>query len=384
MQIKNKSGHFCFISSMAGSPWGGSEELWSQAALRLSAQGHQISQSVFWWPQLSPHVLAVKKAAAETLIWKTHNSRNLLARLWQKLKWRFNSEDERRKWLRRQAPDLTVISQGGSSDGLEWMKICRELNMPFVTVLHCNHEGWWPSDETAETMAQVYHAARKLFCVSRHNLELLECHIGEPVPGAEVIWNPCKVFANKPPAWPDEKIKMKLACVARLEPVAKGQDLLLKVLALPQWRARPVELNIYGSGPNENGLRKLAETLQLNNVHFHGHVGDTQKIWSQNHLLVLPSRYEGLPLVLVEAMWCERPAVVTDVGGNAELCTDGETGFVAAAPAVNLVAEALERAWNRRDELPNMGKAAHARVDKLVAKDAVGDFCTRLIELAKI
>jgi glycosyltransferase involved in cell wall biosynthesis len=81
-------------------------------------------------------------------------------------------------------------------------------------------------------------------------------------------------------------------------------------------------------------------------------------------------------------MWCARPAVVTDIGGNAEMCVDGETGFVAAAPTVGLLDEALERAWNRRDELENMGKLARARVEQLVPKDPVEDFCIKLIECA--
>ena len=71
--------------------------------------------------------------------------------------------------------------------------------------------------------------------------------------------------------------------------------------------------------------------LQLKNVHFRGHVNDIRAIWEQNHLLVLPSRYEGLPLALVEAMWCGRPAVVTDVGGNAELCVGKRNGICRAS-----------------------------------------------------
>ena len=42
----------------------------------------------------------------------------------------------------------------------------------------------------------------------------------------------------------------------------------------------------------------------------------------RNHLLVLPSRAEGTPIALVEAMICARPAVVTDVGGNVEWLED--------------------------------------------------------------
>src|ERR1051326_7471309 len=230
-------------------------------------------------------------------------------------------------------------------------------------------------------VAKAYRAAQKVFCVSRHNLDLLECQIGEPLPNAVIVWNPYNVSPNEPPPWPQGNI-CKLACVARLEPAAKGQDVLLKALAQPQWRNRAAELNLYGAGPFEHSLRQLVERLQLRNVHFRGHIADVNAIWEQNHILVLPSRLEGLPLSLVEAMFCARPAIVTDVGGNAELCVDGETGFVAAAPALSLLEQTLERAWNHRDEWQRMGMAPRELVQRVVPKDPVGDFCGEILKCA--
>jgi glycosyltransferase involved in cell wall biosynthesis len=159
---------------------------------------------------------------------------------------------------------------------------------------------------------------------------------------------------------------------------AKGQDLLLQILVHPRWRSRPLEVNFCGEGLHEAGLRRMADVLKVNNVHFRGHVTDIRTVWEHNHILVLPSRYEGLPLALVEAMWCERPAVVTDVGGNAELCVDNETGFIAPAATVSSFGCALERAWERRKEWAQMGQAARVRVERQVPKDPIGQFCERL------
>jgi glycosyltransferase involved in cell wall biosynthesis len=253
-----------------------------------------------------------------------------------------------------------------------------ELRLPFVTIVHCNSDALWPSDESSGDMASAYRAAKVVFCVSRHNLELLECQIGEALTNSQIVWNPFNVPGGEPTAWPANDGIWKLACVGRLDPGAKGQDLLFHTLSQPQWSGRPVEINLYGSGPCENSLRRLMKKLKLRSVHFHGYTNDVKAVWAQNHLLVLPSRFEGLPLALVEAMWCGRPAVVTDIGGNAELCVDGETGYVAAAPAVSLVAETMERAWNDRDRWQNMGVAAGARVRSLLPKDPVGDFCEQL------
>jgi glycosyltransferase involved in cell wall biosynthesis len=283
------------------------------------------------------------------------------------------------EWLREQNPDLVVISQGGNSDGLPWMQFCLNSGVPFIALVQSNSEHWW-RDSGAE-LAEAYRAARKVFCVCRHNLELLECQIGELLPNSAVVWNPYNVSPNQPPAWPKSDI-WRLACVARLEPAAKGQDLLLRVLARPQWRNRTVEINLYGTGPSEHSLTRLAQRLRLNNVHFRGHIPDVKAIWQQNHILVLPSRLEGLPLALVEAMLCARPAVVTDVGGNAELCVDGETGFVAAAPVMCILEQTLERAWNYRHEWQRIGAAARIRAERLIPSDPIGDFCLEILECA--
>jgi len=377
-----KTGRFVFISTMSGSPWGGSEELWSQAALRLHQEGHEVSASVVWWPQLSSKVASLAEQGVD-VVTQTRPHPSLPVKVWRRIKIQLGIVRPEFSWLRRQQPNLVVISQGYTQDGLEWMKYCSESSLPFVTIVQCNSEIVWPTDQTGSDMARAYRAAKKVCCVSRHNLELLRSQIGEALPNAEVVWNPFNVPADPPTAWPKETGVWKLACVARLAPAAKGQDLLFQVLAQPRWRDRPVEVNLYGAGPCEQSLKRLANRWQLSHVHFRGHVANITDIWQHNHLLVLPSRCEGLPLALVEAMWCGRPAVVTDIGGNAEMCVDGETGFVAAAPALGLLEQTLERAWNRRDDWQNMGKLARARAEQLVPKDAAGDFCRLLMECAE-
>lgn len=370
---------FVFVSTMFGVPWGGSEELWSQTALRLHQAGHKVSASVVWWPQLPPKVSRLAEQGVD-VVRQSPPQPSLPGKIWRKIKNQFGMASPDASWLRRKQPDLVVISQGYNQDGLQWMKLCLEAGLPFVSIVHCNYENWWPADKTSGDLALTYRAAKKVFCVSRQNLKLLECQIGESLPNASVVWNPFNVPAAQPPPWPKENGTWKLACVARLDPAAKGQDLLIQVLSQNKWRELPLEVNFFGGGPCEQSLKKMADRLRLKNVHFRGHVADVRKIWEENHLLVLPSRFEGLPLALVEAMCCARPALVTDIGGNAEMCLDGETGFVAAAPVLGLLEQTLEQAWNRRQEWESMGKAARARVERLVPVDPVGDFCGQLME----
>ena len=272
---------FAFVSTMADWPWGGSEELWSQTALELKRAGHDVLGSVVHRPQLSEKVLQLAKQGVRIV---THPSYRvgLTGRIWNKLTLRHRRSYERLKQFR---PDLVIISQGHNSGGFAWAKICREAKIPYVLIVHCNSEHWWFEDRELEEAAAAYRAARKVFCVSRSNLNLLRMQLGDPIENGEIVWNPYKVSPQSIPAWPTENGRWRLACVARLDPAAKGQELLLQVLARPEWRRRPIELNFFGEGPHELALRRLAQMLQLDQVHFHGQVSDIEAVWKQNHLL---------------------------------------------------------------------------------------------------
>jgi glycosyltransferase involved in cell wall biosynthesis len=144
-----------------------------------------------------------------------------------------------------------------------------------------------------------------------------------------------------------------------------------------------VSVSFFGAGVNGQALRDLAVRLGAGHVTFHGHVGDVASIWATHHALVLPSRTEGLPLALVEAMMCGRFGIVTSEGGTAEIVEDGRTGFVAAAARVAEFDAAMERAWAVRDEWPSIGLAAGTAVRTLVPADPIASFSADLLTLAQ-
>ena len=366
---------FAFVTTMGLYPWGGSEELWHRAAVRLKQEGHEVLASVVFWPKLSEKVAGMKDKGIE-LQARHDYPRTMSRRIWNKVsRHRFRCYSE----VKRFKPDLVVISQGHNAGGFDWAKMCQDAKIPYVMIVQCNCDTWWFGDHLLDSALASYTQAKRVFCVSQGNLDLLRMQLGgDSLLHAEVVWNPWNVSCETPPAWPDHANGWRLACVARIEPAAKGHDMLFRTLALPEWRARVVELNLYGAGRDDLTVRRYAEMLQLKNVSFRGHVKDVRSIWEENHLLVMPSRFEGLPLALVEAMWCARPALVTDVGGNAEVCVDGVTGFVATAATLASVSDTLERAWDRRNDWESMGKAARSRVEELVPNDPIGVFCERL------
>lgn len=381
MKVKQQVKRLAFVSTMAGAPWGGSEELWSQTALRLRASGHHVVASVVKWPFTHSRLREMGDMGVGVLFRKARTSRAM--RLLRRC---FSTNSIQRldrvsvDWLRREAPDLVVISQGYTWDGLVWMLACMELRIRYRVIIHANYEGWWPTDVELPLIRKALGGAEVIYCVSHANWELLGMQCGLLLHNAKIVVNPWKVDSTAPVAWPADTGMVEIACVGRLDPRAKGQDVLFCLLAQAKWRERPIRLNVYGEGPCEGSLRALVTLLGLANVRFHGHISDVKSIWEVNHALVLPSRFEGLPLVIIEAMICGRMVVTTNVAGNAEYIVDGTHGFVAAGPCVESLDEALERAWSHRSQWVEMGMRSRAHVMRQLPRDPIAVFANELLE----
>jgi glycosyltransferase involved in cell wall biosynthesis len=289
---------------------------------------------------------------------------------------------EAKRFLKSTAPDFVVISCGAFADDLWWCRACQWFDIPYVIIVHAVAESFWPRDERVRQILDAYHGAKRVFFVSEGNRKLVETMLGSRLPHASVVRNPFNVDYTVACPYPTVESTLNLACVGRLDPAAKGQDLLLEVLNLEKWRRRNLKVSFYGRGGNAESLKALSRLLELSNIAFFGHTSSVADMWRTHHLLVLPSRYEGLPIALVEAMLCARSAVVTNVAGNAEVLDDNETGFVAGAPTVAHLDEAMERAWNRRSDWAAMGAEAARRIRLHVPQDPVGVFTDELIRLS--
>jgi glycosyltransferase involved in cell wall biosynthesis len=278
-------------------------------------------------------------------------------------------------------PDLVVVCQGVNFDGLAYSDLCRISGRPYAVISQKATDYLWPSGKDRIVMRSAFQNALCCYFVSQHNLQLTECQIGESLMNAEIVRNPFLV-SGSPLPWPgNQDHSIKLACVGRLETDEKGQDILLRVLALPQWKNRNVSVSFFGEGHHGEALRELARHLGLNNVDFRGFVSDVESIWKTHHALVLASRTEGLPLVLIEAMMCGRLGIVTNAGGSSEVVEDSRTGFVANSATVDDFDRAMERAWAVREEWESIGKAAGIAVRTMVPLDPAAAFTAKLLGL---
>ena len=364
---------------MYSGAWGGSEDLWYGCAMQLLADGYQVTANVCEWHEPVQKLDDLVKAEGElSLRPQDHDpSLGILQRIARRLRpYRPSS------WLQSARPDLVVMSLSGHHQGAEWMAACKAAGLRYIIVVQAVGDGIWLDAATAVIMRQNYEGAHHCYFVSNGNLDQVRNQIASPLNNASVARNPFNVSFDAHPEWPGEE-KTIIACVGRLHSVSKGQDILFSVLSQKKWKERPIEIRMYGGGPDESTLRELQRMYDLQNVTFAGFQKDVEQIWRECHALVLPSRYEGLPLAIVEAMLCGRPCIVTDVAGNSELMEDDISGFVAAAPRVKYLDEAMERAWRRRSEWKSIGELAAERVRQFIPPNPISVFSQSIIETAE-
>lgn len=120
---------------------------------------------------------------------------------------------------------------------------------------------------------------------------------------------------------PEQHCRYKeIAFVGRLSH-EKGADRFIDIAR----QIPDVEFSIYGDGPEKPRLVESAPT----NVIFHGHQSDMNAVWRNISVLVISSRYEGLPMAALEAMALGIVVLSLDVGRLPDLIQDGQNGFLA-------------------------------------------------------
>lgn len=155
----------------------------------------------------------------------------------------------------------------------------------------------------------------------------------------------------------------------------KGIDVLLDVLALLRAEGRSLSAAIVGDGPDATILRTHAATLGLaDNVRFHGPM-PARAAFAKGRLLVVPSRAESLPYIVLEAAAAGIPLIATAVGGIPEIFGDDAGALVPAADP-----RALAQAIIAAGEQPEAASALSQRLQARVrAKFLVGAMCDQVL-----
>ena len=159
--------------------------------------------------------------------------------------------------------------------------------------------------------------------------------------------------------------------VANLRPVKRHAD-LINAFARVRENVPSAHLVIVGDGELEESLRGLARSHGLEGcTHFLGRIESPASIVRRFTVAVLCSESEGLSNALMEYLSEGKPVVCTDVGGNPELVTDGQNGFLYSAGDHETLAERLVLLLNDIERLEKMGRAAARSVARLTANHMV-------------
>jgi glycosyltransferase involved in cell wall biosynthesis len=253
-------------------------------------------------------------------------------------------------------PDLTMayftIPCGIISLWLKWRR-----RIPYITLLRGQDvPGWLPE------MLKNFHAVckpiirlvwRKSERVAANSRELAEL-AKRTVPNMDILSIPNGIDAGLYCPSSDQKQpdRVEVFFAGRLR-YQKGLDCLIgsigrlkkdgyeKAGRFPEFRLR-----IAGCGPLEDFLKKLVREKGIEKeVVFLGHLDENELIDAYQHsdVFVNPSRYEGMPNALLEAMACGLPCVVTKVEGHDELVKEGENGFLVPKESESTLADAIGR-----------------------------------------
>jgi glycosyltransferase involved in cell wall biosynthesis len=153
-----------------------------------------------------------------------------------------------------------------------------------------------------------------------------------------------------------------IGSVGRLYP-QKGYDELIRAVALmKQSYARPLRCVILGHGPEQGRLTALIDELGVaEQVQLLGRRGDIADVVRALDVAVLSSRYEGMPLAIIEYMAGGAPIVSTAVGGVPELIEDGVHGLLVRPDDPAELAAGIQRLLEDRALARRLGEAARQR-----------------------
>jgi glycosyltransferase involved in cell wall biosynthesis len=151
----------------------------------------------------------------------------------------------------------------------------------------------------------------------------------------------------------------------------KGPDYFLQVAQLlPE-----IEFHLYGDGPLFAQMQQIATP----NMHFHGQQDDMSLVWSKVGLLVMPSRFEGLPMAALEAMARGIPVLAFNVGALHKLICSGQNGWLVKPHDVQTLASKIKLWLTLSDQQKqdfqltaqqkiNHQFASHVAIPKLIEK----------------
>lgn len=206
-------------------------------------------------------------------------------------------------------------------------------------LVHTFHFGNYPHIKKSYLYTErlMSHYAHKLIAVSNHQRKMIIQHHKVNPNKISTIWNGTEAnpYVKNKSVLDEIRREFKfqkddiIVGVVAVLSRQKGIEILLEAARRTVQIISNLKFLIVGGGPLENVLKEKAKKLNLDRiVTFTGWRDDAVKLITIFDIFILPSLWEGLPVVLLEAMAGERAIIVTDVGDNKALIGDDERGIL--------------------------------------------------------
>jgi glycosyltransferase involved in cell wall biosynthesis len=226
-------------------------------------------------------------------------------------------------------PDFVIVSQGAvalSACGLGAARLADIPLMSFLPMAHPVALVRGCKTLAARLQEQLY---RRLYALPDYFFTICttaaqQLHELHKVPRDRIFvqYFGLDYDRRQPLVLPEKKDKTKkhLALIGRIELQQKRHDFFLRCWAAHKNELPPLHLHIIGDGPDRKKLEQLAAALHLRElISFTGWLDDLAAWYQRLDAVLLPSRFEGVPVVLLEAMRWGVPVAASNVDGMAEL-----------------------------------------------------------------
>lgn len=250
------------------------------------------------------------------------------------------------------------------------MLLSKELGIPFVVSVHGldafsteqvrGRAGQWCRRITR----RVFASSRRVICISeRVREQVLEGMEGQTENcRTSVVYNGVDAEFFSPAE--ERQSELTVLSVGNLIPI-KGHDVLIRAIASLSSDYPALKLEIIGDGPELSRLKSLADELRISDqVHFLGRQGRGEVVAAMRRctIFVLPSRYEGLGCVYLEAMSVAKPVIGCRGQGIAEVIQHGSNGFLVGVDNDRELALAISMLLRDESRRRNFGRAARETI----------------------
>jgi glycosyltransferase involved in cell wall biosynthesis len=282
------------------------------------------------------------------------------------------------RMLRRDRPDILFVQDYATGRFDVLVAIARALRIPLVAY----HSGSRPERYSGRLAKRWSIPAADSLIVSSHaEYEMLARRYRVPAERLALILTPIDTDTFAPidratacRAAELHPARRHLLFVGRLDDHVKRVSALIESFAAVAGAAPDTDLLIVGDGHDRPVLERLAGERAPGRVRFIGWVSEPGRLaafYNAAECLVLPSRSEGFPTVVGEAMACGTPVLASRVGGVGELVVEGETGWLLPPGDEEALRSGLAAVLTDREGVAAMRPRARRMAEARVAPPVV-------------